>query len=183
MQRSTSILAVFVLMALVTSPMLADGHEKATDSATTGYVADFNKDFEGVSKKLLDLAEATPADQFGYAPTEGVRTISQVYIHVALANFFLSQALGVEAPESAGRDAEDTVTAKADVIAMLKLSQEHVRKAVAKAGDDLDTEVELFGGQRSQRAVLMTVAAHSHEHLGQSIAYARAAGVVPPWSR
>ena len=31
--------------------------------------------------------------------------------------------------------------------------------------------------------VLVTVLSHLHEHLGQSIAYARMNGVAPPWSR
>jgi uncharacterized damage-inducible protein DinB len=31
--------------------------------------------------------------------------------------------------------------------------------------------------------VLLQLLAHMNDHMGQSIAYARAAGVVPPWSR
>jgi uncharacterized damage-inducible protein DinB len=31
--------------------------------------------------------------------------------------------------------------------------------------------------------VLFLIANHMHEHLGQSIAYARTNGVVPPWSK
>ena len=184
MKRSIAIVAslLVLLVLLVAGPALAEHHEKEAPAAT-GYVADFTKDFEGVSKKLVDLADATPADQFGFAPAEGVRTVSQVYIHVALANFFLAQTLGVEAPETATRDAEATVTAKADVIAMLKQSQEHVHEALAMASGDLDSEVEVFGSERSKRGVLMMITGHNHEHLGQSIAYARAAGVVPPWSR
>jgi uncharacterized damage-inducible protein DinB len=170
------LLTTVCLLGLVAAPALAEHHEK-------GYLADFGKDFEGASKKLNDLADAIPADKYGWGPTDEVRTVSESIIHVATANFFLAQALGVPAPEGIGPDAEKTVTAKADVIAMLKKSQEHVRQAIEKAGDDLDTELELFGGKRSKRGVFMIIAGHSHEHLGQLIAYGRSVGVVPPWSR
>jgi uncharacterized damage-inducible protein DinB len=42
--------------------------------------------------------------------------------------------------------------------------------------------VELFGMKMSKRATLILLASHSHEHLGQSIAYARSNGIVPPWT-
>jgi uncharacterized damage-inducible protein DinB len=47
---------------------------------------------------------------------------------------------------------------------------------------DLDRKVEMFGKETTVRGVLMVLANHIHEHLGQSIAYARANKVVPPWS-
>ena len=169
-------LVVLSLIGLLAAPAMAEHHEK-------GYMADFDLDFEAVSKKLNDLADAIPADKFDWAPTDEVRNVSESIVHVATANFFLSQALGVPAPEGMGPDAEKTVTAKADVMALLKKSQDHVRQAMEKSGADLDTEVELFGGKRSKRAVFMIISGHSHEHLGQLIAYGRSVGVVPPWSR
>ena len=170
-------LAFFVLTALAAgAPAVAEHHE-------SGYLGDFSNDFEAVSKKLVDLAEAIPADKFAWRPTEEVRTVSESLIHVATANYFLSQALGVSAPEGAGPDMEKSITAKAEVLAELKQSQDHVRKAIEAAGADLEKEVELFGNKRSTRGVFMIMAGHSHEHLGQLIAYARSVGVVPPWSR
>lgn len=166
-----------VLALLITVPALAETGEHA------GYLADFGKDFDGTSKKLLDLAGAFPADHFSWRPAEGIRSVSESLVHVAGANFFLSQALGVPMPEGFSRDAEQTVTAKKDVIALLEKSQEHVRQALAKADPKaLDKELELFGGKRSTRGVFMVIAGHSHEHLGQLIAYARSNDVVPPWS-
>jgi len=47
---------------------------------------------------------------------------------------------------------------------------------------DLEREVEFFGMKFSLRNFLITGLNHCHEHLGQSIAYARMNGVVPPWS-
>jgi uncharacterized damage-inducible protein DinB len=40
----------------------------------------------------------------------------------------------------------------------------------------------MFGQPASKRRMLILLVTHMHEHLGQSIAYARTNGVVPPWS-
>lgn len=162
-----------------------DGAAVSTAEAAppAGYLGDFLADFDGASKKLLALAEAVPAEQYGFAVSEEVRNYGRVLVHVAGANFFLSRTLGVEPPEDLTQDMEDTVTSKDDIIALLKKSQDHVRKAVELAAtDDLEREIEVFGAKRSLRAVFLIIAGHSHEHLGQSIAYARGAGVAPPWS-
>src|ERR1039458_10362592 len=47
---------------------------------------------------------------------------------------------------------------------------------------DLDKSLEWFGGKNTERGVLLFVTRHAAEHLGQSIAYARFIGVVPPWT-
>ena len=49
--------------------------------------------------------------------------------------------------------------------------------------DDLNKEVEFFGNKTSMRNFLVSGIGHLHEHLGQSIAYARMNKVVPPWSK
>jgi uncharacterized damage-inducible protein DinB len=67
---------------------------------------------------------------------------------------------------------------------MIKASFDHMRGVAANMTDaDLDKQVKFFGGKMtSERAVLLLIATHMHEHLGQSIAYARVSGIVPPWS-
>lgn len=173
----TMTLALALLSAAI--PALAD-----EAAAPSGYLGSFLRDFDDVSKKLDDLAGAVPADKFGYKPTPEVRSVSEVYIHVVLANYFLARFLGGEIPAGVSQDMEQTVTAKADVIKALKDSQDFVRATVAKlSAGSLDEEVDFFDGKHPRRDVLLVLSGHSHEHLGQSIAYARMAGVVPPWSR
>jgi uncharacterized damage-inducible protein DinB len=146
-----------------------------------GFRGEFLANLNEVQEKIITLAKATPPEAFSWRPAPGVRSISEVYMHIAGSNYFLSTFVGVTAPKMSG-DLEKTVTKKADVIFELKKSFEHLRAAAASA-KDLEKPVKMFGNQTTYRGVLMTILSHLHEHLGQSIAYARMNGVIPPWSR
>ena len=178
-----SVALILILAAAVALPAVAQDQESA-EAELTGYLADFEGDFDFSNGRIVELAEAIPADKYGWRPAEGIRSVSEVFVHTAGANFFFAGQFGVDMPEGFGMDAEQKVTAKDDVIAMLKKSQEHIHKATAKATEkDLDEKVMMFGRDRSWRSVLMIVSGHGHEHLGQAIAYARSNGVAPPWSQ
>src|SRR5713101_6530041 len=57
-------------------------------------------------------------------------------------------------------------------------------KAITGLSDnDLQAPVKLFGRDMTKQGALMLILEDQHEHLGQSIAYARSNGVVPPWSK
>ena len=175
--------AVLVLFLLPTLPSLATAQDDGEGPARD-YGASFLQDFDRASDKLLQLAEAVPAEKYAWRPTPEVRSVSEVFVHVAVANGFLSnKAAGIEPPAGLDRDAEARVTGKAEVMSLLKASQELVRRAVAERGGDFESQVDFFWGPAPVRDVFLQMAAHSHEHLGQMIAYARMAGVAPPWSR
>jgi uncharacterized damage-inducible protein DinB len=92
--------------------------------------------------------------------------------------------MGVKAPQGLNPAMEKTVTEKAKVVETLKASFAHVRKAVTDLPDaDLGKATKMFGQSTTYEGVLFLIANHMHEHLGQSIAYARTNGVVPPWSK
>lgn len=180
----TSAALAVLTFACSVMPAAAEHHE--------GFTNDFAADLQRVGNRLVQLAEAVPADQFGWAPAEGVRTVSQVYMHVVGTNMLMPMALGAPAPEGLeipeqGPFAlmgqwEKDVTSKDDVIAKLKASVEYAVEAVKQIPGH-DEQVELFGFPGSKRAYMLILLTHAHEHLGQSIAYARSLGVVPPWSR
>jgi uncharacterized damage-inducible protein DinB len=184
---STAIRLLLTLVILAGAPLTAAHHEGAPD----GFMADVIKNIQDTEKKLVSLAEAVPADKFSWAPSEDVRPFSAVYVHLAATNFFLPPALGatpaegVEAGESVFatmQKMEAEITDKEAVIAKLKESYQYVYKALPTI-EDLDTVVELFGPPSSKRHFVLIILSHGHEHLGQSIAYARSIGVVPPWSQ
>ena len=155
----------------------------AQDAPTSGFRAEFLKQLDEVSVKLLDLAQAVPAEKYSWRPSEGVRSVSEVYVHIAAGNYFLMKFMGIDPPADFTRDMEKTITDKRQVIEAMKKSFAHVRQAALKTSDaDLEKSVELFGQNTTYRDVFFTDMMHLHEHLGQSIAYARMNGVVPPWS-
>jgi uncharacterized damage-inducible protein DinB len=141
-------------------------------------------EFEHASNQLNALANATPADKFGWRPAAGIRSVGEVYMHVAIGKYFLLGQAGVQIPPEAAaimKDGEKAVTAKADIVKCLKDSQAAVRAAYPKA--DLRKKVKFLTGDTTADGVFLRLLVHNHEHMGQSIAYARSIGVVPPWSQ
>jgi len=141
----------------------------------------FMGEFKAVSKELTSLAEATPADKFAWRPADGVRSISEVYIHIANAHLFFLSTCGVKVDMSKARSAEKEITAKADVIAYLKQTIAAVEENYPKL--DLKKSVKFSGQDTTFEGVMIHLIGHSSEHLGQSIAYARMNKIVPPWSK
>ena len=169
---------------LIAAPFLSaqQNAKKPAAPKAAGFRAEFTADVDDVQKKILDLAAAVPAEKYSWRPAPDVRSVSEVYMHIAGGNYFLGTFLGVQPPDDMPKDLEK-ITDKQQVIAALQKSFDHIR-AIVKSRTDADMEkpVKLFGHPTTQRGVLVTVLNHLHEHLGQSIAYARVNGVAPPWS-
>jgi uncharacterized damage-inducible protein DinB len=143
----------------------------------------FLNQLKDVETKIVGLAEKMPQEKYSWRPAEGVRSISEVYMHIAGANYLFPAFLGVKPPAGIDRGMEKTVTEKAKVVEALRASFAHVREGVAAMSDaDLTKATKMFGQQTTYQGVLLVMADHMHEHLGQSIAYARTNAVVPPWS-
>ena len=134
--------------------------------------------------KFTRLAEAIPAEKYTWRPSPDVRSFAEVFMHVSAANFNLYKLAGT--PPPAGFDVkgfEKSTTDKAKVVATLKESFVHAKKAITGMNDaDLEKSLDWFGGKNTQRGILLFIVRHASEHLGQSIAYARFAGITPPWT-
>jgi|HubBroStandDraft_5_1064220.scaffolds.fasta_scaffold234547_2 uncharacterized damage-inducible protein DinB len=138
-----------------------------------------------VSRQLIALAEAIPAEKYSWRPAPGVRSVSEVFMHIALANFYLLSITGPKMPaDMTSDDLEKTVTAKADVISWLKRSLDAVKAARAqlKPGD-LERKVKIEGKEVTVDGMYLRIIIHDNEHMGQLVAYARMNGIVPPWSQ
>src|ERR1700736_594255 len=107
----------------------------------------YDGEWDHVSRQLIALAEATPLDKFAWRPAPGVRSTSEVFMHTALANFFLLSVTGPKMPADINSpDLEKTVTAKADVISWLKRSLDAVKTAhLAVKPADLHRKVKVVG--------------------------------------
>jgi uncharacterized damage-inducible protein DinB len=137
-----------------------------------------------VSRQLVALAEAIPSEKYSWRPAPGVRSTSEVFMHIAVANFWLLSITGPPMPGNLkSADIEKTVTAKPEVIAWLKRSLEAVRSAHATIQQsDRRRKVKVGDRDATVDGVFLRIIVHANEHMGQLVAYARMNGVVPPWS-
>ena len=171
--RSRSLfLTAFVLLAPISPAQDSDLGQ--------GWMSEFNLS----SRQLIALAEAIPAEKFSWRPGPGVRSTSEVFMHIAVGNYWLLNHAGARIPDSTPQikpELETKTTAKPDVIRWLKNSFDAVRQAYPAT--NRAKTVKFFGKDTTSESVFLRILVHNHEHMGQSIAYARMMGVVPPWSK
>ena len=183
-------IACLALLAAFLAPGTAEARKKAAPK--TDFTSDAVANMEHVAKQLISLAEAVPADKFSWRPTPEVRKVSEVYMHVVGANLLIPSMLGSKPPDGVtipehpfelAAKLEAEVTTKEEVITRLRDSFAYATQALKMFPvSDLDTQTSIFGFPATKRGYLLILLSHAHEHLGQSIAYARTIGVVPPWS-
>jgi len=141
--------------------------------------AAFGDDAGTLSKKFTGLARVM-AGKYDWKPGQGVRSVSDVFNLIVEENGLLADALSgtpkaAEAPP---------ITDPGKMQDALKASYANLQKAITGLSDnDLQTHVKLFGEDMTKEDAVMLILEDQHEHLGQSIAYARTNGVVPPWSK
>ena len=173
------LIAVVGVLVLSAAPLSAQPSQ-----LPEGIFQGYDGEWRHVSRQLIALAEATPEEKFTFRPGDGVRSTSEVYMHIVGGNYLLLRPAGLEVPADLQRGMEKRVTAKADVVAWLKRSLEAVETLRAKATpEDLQRRVKFFAGETTVDALYLRVIVHANEHMGQLIAYARMSGVVPPWSQ
>lgn len=152
-------------------------------AAPLGVRGDLLRQLDDAATKLVQLAEAFPQDKYIWRPGTGVRSVSEVLMHVAGGNQYLPTFAGVRPAMQMEQGMETSVTDKAKVIDMLKRTFDELRAVIRNLPDtDLDKATTMFGQPTTYRNVYFTAVTHAHEHLGQLIAYARTNGIVPPWS-
>jgi uncharacterized damage-inducible protein DinB len=172
--------------AAVLPAQAATAAPPASGVTPAGIRKELTQELEDAERKLVGLAQATPQDKYGWRPAPGVRSVSEVFVHVAGANFMIPGFAGVKRDKGVtlSRDMETTLTDKAQVIDLLKKSFAYAKQAIGDVPDgELDAPVTLFGRPTTKRGTLVLITTHAHEHVGQSIAYARVNGIVPPWSQ
>lgn len=164
--------AALVVAAFASDAPLSPAHQAALAS------------LEDASSKILQLADAFTEEQYAWRPMEGVASVQGALTHVAGSYYFIAGKLGMPAPAGLNRRELGRGADKAATIALYRAALEHMHAAIRQVpADKLGNEVELFGGKTSLARVLILACDHSHEHLGQLIAYARMNRVVPPWSK
>jgi uncharacterized damage-inducible protein DinB len=151
--------------------------------AASGFGAEFLTHWDEFSKKIVSLAEAMPVEKYSWRPGEGVRSVGEVYTHIAGGNYWFLQIVGVQPPSGVDVKGIGSLTDKEKIVEALKQSCQYVHQTVLKTSDaNLNKPAKIFGREGTVREVFLMILTHDSEHLGQSIAYARMNSVVPPWT-
>jgi len=145
-----------------------------------GIRAAFEKDAGTLSDKFTGLARVM-SGKYDWKPGQGVRSVGDVFNLIVKENNLLAGVLS-GTPNTGAQPAPITDPEKMQEA--LKASYANLQKAITGLSDnDLQTPVKLFGHDLTKQGAVMLLLGDQHEHLGQSIAYARSNGVVPPWSK
>jgi uncharacterized damage-inducible protein DinB len=169
---------------LVLMVALLGARSVLAQTAPEGIWQGYDGEWRHVSSQLMALAQATPAEKFSWRPAPGVRSTSEVYMHIVGANFYLLSVTGPKMPSDFKEEMEKTVASKAEVIDWLKRSLDAVKEAhLAETPKDLQRKVHIADRDATVDGIYLRILLHANEHMGQLVAYARMTGVVPPWSR
>lgn len=182
-------IAVPLLRAAAQASQQSQPAPAAFDARSAAHLRDaYLADLDTVHAKIMALAEAIPEEKYAWRPEAGVRSVSEVLMHVAGEWYFYTpRSVGANAPADFGAPREslpklEKITAKQQVLAELAKSWTHCKAQVS------GVDPAQITGSYKPWGVPLDYAAFSmggdlHEHLGQLIAYARSVGVKPPWSK
>jgi uncharacterized damage-inducible protein DinB len=173
-----------LFIALLLGSYTLHAQSSAMLAANEGIWEGYDGEWRYVSRLLISMAEAIPADKYGWRPEPGVRSVSEVIMHIAQSNYYLLSVTGPKMPpELESNDVEKKIVSKPEVVAYLRRSLEAVKTARAqlKPGD-LQHKVKIYGETVNVDGMYLRIICHDNEHMGQLIAYARMNGIVPPWS-
>ena len=184
MNRISAAVCLFVLVATAVRVQTQVNPYKEGTPGVTGYRSEVLSEVTVQADKFTRLAEAIPADKYTWRPAPDARSFAEVFLHVAAANYNLYKLVGTPPPVGLDVKAlEKSTSDKTKVVATLKDSFAHAKTAITAMSDaDLEKSMDWFGGKNTERGILLFIVRHGAEHLGQSIAYARSVGVVPPWT-
>jgi uncharacterized damage-inducible protein DinB len=146
----------------------------------------FEKLLDDQEKQMVGLAEAMPAEKYGFAPTNGrftgVRTFGGQLTHVAQAQYFFFSSFGMKP----GMDPKslDKLTDKEAIIKALKDSYEFAKKATATmTAENAFEEIQERDGTNTRASIVAFSLAHANDHYGQLVEYLRMNGLVPYGSK
>ena len=170
--------------ALILVPTAGAAQRGGMQAWQDGAVADL----EEMRDKFLSLAEAFPEDMWDWAPMEGTRSVRDVMV-LMVAEGHIFPPLWGAAPATGAADAfgaeigRVSPMSKADVIEEMEGALDYMVEAVRSlTAADRGADASWFGQETNGAGVVTKALADMHEHLGQSIAYARSNQIVPPWS-
>jgi uncharacterized damage-inducible protein DinB len=173
--RMGHVACTLAIVAAVVAPSHAQPAPQTPQAALAKEAGTLSDKFSGLARVM--------AGKYDWKPGEGVRSVGDVFNLIVAENGILVGTLtGAGGGQGGGRGAQ--VTDPEKLQEALKSSYANLQKAIAGLSDaDLKAPVKLFGRDMTKEDAIRYLFGDQHEHLGQSIAYARSNGVVPPWSK
>jgi uncharacterized damage-inducible protein DinB len=165
---------VFVLLA---ASVLLSAQSKPANPL----IASSHDLFTQISGLILRSADKIPENLWSYQPTPEVRTVAQLFAHIADAsNHICAAAMDGKASTVS---IEKTAKTKAAILAALKTEfaacdADYARLTPSSALQTID----LAGQKRTRIAEMDYEVAHTWEHYGNLVTYMRLKGIVPPSS-
>ncbi len=143
--------------------------------------ADTKMMYEMTKTNIMKSAEKIPEDLYSFRPVPEVRSIGELFGHVAEAQYlFCSPLKGEPKPDV---KIEKAKTSKADLTAALKEAFEYCDGAYGKATDaTMGDKLKFFNRERTKNGVMQFNSIHNNEHYGNLVTYMRLKGIVPPSS-
>ena len=178
-----------LVVSLAALPAAAARAQDVLDAKSAAFVRDkYLADLDTVHVKVMALAAAIPEDKYSWRPAPGVRSVSEVFMHLASEWFYYAPlSVGGTPPADFGPPREtlpkmEKITGKSEVIGQLEKGWSYAKAQVSSA------DPAALTGRYKPWSVSLVEAAFGmtgdqHEHLGQLVAYARSVGVKPPWSK
>ena len=128
-------------------------------------------DLETLQKKIVSLAEAIPADKYTWRPEAGTRSVGELFLHIAAANYNFPTMMTGVAPAAGfeGKGFEKSTTDKAKIIEQLNKSFAYAITAVNNMSNaDFAKPETKLGPDANDGDVIYLMVTHMHEHLGQN---------------
>ena len=166
----------------------------------SGFSGDYLSETGIAEQQLKAMADAIPPERYSWRPTHTARSVSEVFVHIAVGNLLLLDQAGAPAPHEVygtfeeqgvqrifaviakNEELEKTITQKADVTKLLDLALALGRESfTTTTSEQLAAEATFFGQPTTVRRVYMRLLVHMHEHMGQLIGYVRMMGMNAPW--
>ncbi len=182
--RHAACVLTLAVTSVIATPSRAQqtGNSPAPTTAPVAIQAALATDVGRLGEKFEGLAKVM-AGKYDWKPAEGVRSVGDVFNLIVNENRMLLGVLsGTPGGPRGARPAP--ITDPAELQAALRASSVDLKQALAALSEnDLNTGVRMFGRDTTKQGAALMLLFDQHEHLGQSIAYARSNGVVPPWSQ
>lgn len=189
-QRLTRLVASALSLTLLAVARPVAAQDVPNRDAAVEVRKQFLTDLDTLQSKFLALANAFPAEKYTWRPGEGVRSVGEVFMHVASEYYvFVPMVYGATPSPIVGRGQEafkkfEGMSTRDDVLKHLKEGFAYARQQLAALDPAaISGSKKMFGGDHTIIEMSLSMGGDLHEHLGQLIAYARVNGIKPPWSK